>query len=172
MSIRNHMEQFARFHIAYLCDHHQKQRILADIPVIRCQHIIRTLVQHTVQCQSVAVFFFCHVKCHRIRTGIQIHLVQILMHVDVRHDSSAVWIVFQIIQYTVDLIHHALFILVLYSQLIPVGLSYGSVFICPAIPNMAVQIVNIIRFFLPDPQDLIKSTFQCCSPKCQCRKFF
>ena len=28
----------------------------------------------------------------------------------------------------------------------------GAVFICPAVPDMAVQFIDIIRLLLPDPQ--------------------
>ena len=59
----------------------------------------------------------------------------------------------------------------LHAKLITVGLSDGAVRIRPLIPDMAVQIVNIVGFLLPDPQDFVRRTLQCGSAQCQNRKF-
>ena len=64
--------------------------------------------------------------------------MKILMHIDIRHDPAAVRIVLQIIDHTIDLIHHSLFILMLYLHLIAVGFSDGTVLICPAVPDVTV----------------------------------
>ena len=45
----------------------------------------------------------------------------------------------------------SLFILMLHAQLIAVSLTNGAVLIRPGIPDVAVEIVNIVGFFLPDP---------------------
>ena len=42
-----------------------------------------------------------------------------------------------------------------YAQLIAVGLADAAVLICPGIPDVAVQVVDIVRLLLPDPEDLI-----------------
>ena len=98
--------------------------------------------------------------------------MKILMYINIRHDPAAVRIILQIIEYTVYLIHHSFFVDMLYAHLIAVCLPDRSIFICPAVPDVTVQIVDIIGFFLPDPQKLIRTAFDCCSSKCQCRKFF
>ena len=70
--------------------------------------------------------------------------MKILMYINIRHDPSAVRIVLQIIDHTVYLIEHSFFILMLYAHLISVSFSDRSVFICPAVPDMAVQVLDII----------------------------
>ena len=97
--------------------------------------------------------------------------MKILMHVNICHNTTAIRIILQIINHAVYLVHHAFFILVLYAHLISISLSDRTVFIRPTVPDMTVKIIDIIRFLLPDPQKLIRTAFDCCSSKCQCRKF-
>ena len=172
MCICDHMYKFAHLHIAYLREHMKQHSILAYIPVICRQHILGTLVQDSVQCQLVAALFFCHIERHAVCTRIQIHLMKILMYIDIRHDPAAVRIILQIIEYTVYLIHHSFFVDMLYAHLIAVCLPDRSIFICPAVPDVTVQIVDIIGFFLPDPQKLVRTAFDPGSSECQCREFF
>ena len=80
------------------------------------------------------------------------------MYINIGHDPSAVRIVLKIKKNYVYLIHHSLFILMLHTQLITVGFSDGTVLIGPAVPDMAVKIMDIVGFLLPDPEDLIHGT--------------
>ena len=64
--------------------------------------------------------------------------MQIRMHIDIRHDAPAERIVFQIVDHTVNLIHHAFLILVLHAELVTVCFSDGAVRIRPLIPDRAV----------------------------------
>ena len=80
------------------------------------------------------------------------------MHINIGHNSSAERIIFQIIDHSVYLIHHSFFILMFHTQLIAVGFSDGAVLICPAVPDMAVKVMDIVGFLLPDPEDLIHGT--------------
>ena len=91
-----------------------------------------------------------------VGTRIKRHLTKILMDVNICHDPAAERIVFQVIDHTIHLIHHAFLILMLHTQLIAVGLADGTVFIRPLIPDVAVKIVNIVGLLLPDPQHLIR----------------
>ena len=84
--------------------------------------------------------------------------MKILMYINIGHDPSAVRIVLKIKKNPVHLIHHSLFILMFHTQLIAVGFSDGAVLICPAVPDMAVKIMDIVGFLLPDPQNLIHGT--------------
>ncbi len=118
------------------------------------------MIQHGIQCQPVVSFLLRHIESHAVGAGIQIHLMQILMHIDIRHDAAAEGIVFQVIDHPIDLIHHPLFILMFHPHLIPVGLTDGAVFIRPFVPDMAVQIMHIVRLLLPDPQHLIRSALK------------
>ena len=166
------MYELSDFHITYLRQHMDQYGILTYIPVICRKDIIRSLIQDCIQCQFIMSRFLGYIKCHTVCTRIEIHLMQIFMHINIRHDSSAVWIILKVIDYTVHLIKHAFFILVLYAHLISISLSDRTVFIRPTVPDMTVKIIDIIRFLLPDPQKLIRTAFDCCSSKCQCRKFF
>ena len=89
-------------------------------------------------------WFLCYIKCHTIRTWIKIHLMKILVDINICHDPSTVWVVFQIIDHTIYLIHHSFFVLVLYTHLISISLSDRTIFICPFIPDMTLQIIYII----------------------------
>ena len=172
MAVSNHMKQFSCLHITYLCDHHKQNCILADIPVICCKNILRTLIEDCIQCQFLISRCLSYIKCHRVCTWIQVHLVKILMHINICHNSTAEWIVFQIIDNSVYLIHHAFFILMFHSKLISVCFTDRTIFICPAIPDMAVKIMDVIGFLLPDPENLIHSTLQRSTSKRHGRKFF
>ena len=79
-----------------------------------------------------------HIKGHAVCTRIQIHLMQILMHINIGQDPAAERIIFQIINHPVHLIHHSLTILMFLCQLIAVRFSDGTVFICPFIPDGTV----------------------------------
>ena len=70
--------------------------------------------------------------------------MQILMYINVSHDTSAEWVVFQIIDHPVHLIHHAFFILMPDAHLIAVCFPDRSILISPLIPHMAVKIMDIV----------------------------
>ena len=87
--------------------------------------------------------------------------MQILMHINVGHDAAGKRIVFQIVDYPVHLVHHAFLILVLDSELIAVCLADGAVLIRPFIPDVAVQVMNVVGLLLPYPEDFIRGTLEC-----------
>ena len=97
--------------------------------------------------------------------------MKILMHINIRHDTAAVRIVLQIIDHSVHLIHHALFVLMLYTHLITISLADGTVLIRPFIPDRTVQIMDIVGFALPDPQHLIRGALDGRLAEGQRRKF-
>ncbi len=148
-----------------------QHRILTYIPVIRGQDVLGTLVQNPVQYQPVRPPLFRHIECHAIGTGVQVHLMQVLMDIQIRHDPAAVRIVLEVIDYPVSLVEHPFFIHMLYPHLITVGFSDRTRLIRPAIPDMALKLMNIIRFLLPDPQHLIRTALNRSPPKRQRRKF-
>ena len=92
------------------------------------------------------------------------------MHIQTGENPAAVWIVLQVVKHPVHLVHHPFLIRMFHTQLIAVCLSNGTRLICPAVPDMAVQFMDIIGLLLPDPQKLIKSTANPCSAKGHCRK--
>ena len=158
MTVCHYMKQFPCFHITYLSHHHKQKCILTYIPVIRCKDILRTLIEDCIQSQLIVPRCLCHIKCHGICTWIQIHLMKILMHVNIGHNSAAERIIFQIIDHSVYLIHHSFLILMFHTKLISICLADRTALICPAVPDMAVKIMNIVGFLLPDPKYLIHST--------------
>ena len=115
MAVCDHMNKLSGFHIAGLCDHHEKKRILAHIPVVCSQDILRSLVQHRIKDQLVFSGFLGYIESHGIGTWVKIHLVEILMYINIGHDPSAVRIVLKIKKNSVYLIHHSLFILMLHT---------------------------------------------------------
>ena len=81
--------------------------------------------------------------------------MQVLMYINIRHNPAAVGIILQIVNHPVHLVHHPLTVLMLYAHLIPVSLPNRTFLVSPAVPNMAVQLINIIRLLLPDPKQLV-----------------
>ena len=97
--------------------------------------------------------------------------MQILMYIHIGHNTTAVWIILQIIDYTVNLIHHTFLVLMLHTKLISVRFANRTILICPAVPDMRMQIMDIVRLLLPDPEHLIRTALNRSSSKCQRRKF-
>ena len=52
---------------------------------------------------------------------------------------------FQIIDHTIYLIHHSFFVLVFDPHLVSISFSYGTIFICPAVPDMTVKVYGEVR---------------------------
>ena len=77
------------------------------------------------------------------------------MVIEVGHDPPGGRVVLQVIEHPVHLVEHPLGVLVLHPQLIAVGLADGAVFIGPGVPDMAVQVVDVVGLLLPDPQQLV-----------------
>ena len=55
----------------------------------------------------------------------------------------------------VHLVKVTLFVMVLDSQLVAVGLADGAVLPCPFVPDMAAQVADAVGLLLPDPQQLV-----------------
>ncbi len=87
MGICNDMHQLARLHTAHLRQHVYKYRILRHIPVVSGEYVIGALVQHRIQRKPFLPFFLGYIEGHAISAGIQVHLAQILMHIEVRHNT-------------------------------------------------------------------------------------
>ena len=48
-----------------------------------------------------------------------------------------------------------------YAKLITVGFANRSGFIRPRIPNVAMEVMDVIRFLLPNPKQFIQAAFEC-----------
>ena len=139
--------------------------VLHHVPVVGGQHILAALVEDGVQ--GIAG----DVEGHGIGAGIQGHLVEILEVIEIGEDAAAGGVVLQVVQHTIHLIHLALRVLVLHAQLIAVGLANGAVFVGPAVPDVAPQIVDVVGLLLPDPQQLVDAGFEVRPPQGQNGEF-
>ena len=97
--------------------------------------------------------------------------MEILKIVEIGEDAAAGGIVLQVVQHTIHLIHLTLRVLVLHAQLIAVGLADGSVFIGPAVPDVAPQVVDIVGLLLPNPEKLVDAGLEVCPPQGQDGEF-
>ena len=64
--------------------------------------------------------------------------------VDICHDSAAERVVLKVVDNSVNLVEHTFLVLVLNAELIAVSLADRAVLVSPGIPNVGVQIVNIV----------------------------
>ena len=85
--------------------------------------------------------------------------MQILKIINICHYPSAVGVVFKVEQHPVHLVEFPFGVAMLYAQLIAVCLADRAVFVRPAVPDVSVQVADIIGFFLPYPQKLLDRRF-------------
>ena len=128
-----------------------QKAVLHHVPVGGGEHVLAALVQNGVQ--PVAA----DIEGHGVGTGVEAHLAQVVVVVEVGHNAAAGRVVLQLPDYPIHLIHIALRVVVLHPQLIAVGLADSALVVSPGIPYVAAQLVNVVGFLLPDPQQLIQS---------------
>ena len=61
----------------------------------------------------------------------------------------------QVVDHPVHLVELPLGVLVLHPQLVAVGLADGAALVGPLVPDMAVELVDVVGLLLPDPQQLV-----------------
>ena len=132
-----------------LREHTKQSCVLNDVPVVCGQHILRTLIEDAVEVLARDV------EGHRVSAGVEIHLVQIGVGVDVGHNAAGCGVVLEIVENAVDLVELALAVLVLDTELIAVRLTDRAVLACPGIPDVGIKLGDLIRLLLPDPEDLV-----------------
>ena len=154
MRVGDHMQECADLKTAHLREHMQEDRVLADVPVVRDQHILRALVENHVQ------LVLRDVQRDAVGAGIEPHLVQVVMVIDIGHDAAGFGMVLEVEQHTIHLIELALGIDMLDAQLIAVRLADGAVLIRPAVPDMALELMDIVALLLPDPQQLVDTALE------------
>ena len=69
----------------------------------------------------------------------------------------------EVIEHAVDLVEHALLVLVLDAKLIAVGLADAACFIRPGVPDVGREVVDVVGLFLPDPEELVHRAFEVCA---------
>ena len=97
--------------------------------------------------------------------------MQVFKIVDVRQNPAGGGVVLQIVDHPVNLVEHAFLVLVPDAQLVAVGLADGAVLSHPFVPDMAAQVCDAVRLFLPDPQQLVHGAFPVGAPQGHDGKF-
>ena len=162
--VRYDVHQLSGLQARHLRQHHQQHGILHHVPVVGRKDVLRPLVEYAVQ--SIAL----DIEGHRVRARLKSHLREILEVVEVGHDAAAVLVILETPQHVVHLVHLALLELVLLGHLVAVCFSYGTLFICPLVPDMALQICQPVGLFLPDPEHLVGRQLDRCRPQRERRK--
>ena len=150
MGIGDDVDQLAGLQAGGPGHHVDQDGVLDHVPVVGRQHILGPLVQNGVQGAAGDV------EGHGIGAGIQGHLVEVLEVIDVGEDAAGGGVV----QHPVHLVKRPLRVLVLHPQLIAVGLADGAVFVGPAVPDVAPQVMDVVGLLLPDPQKLVDAGFE------------
>ena len=83
------------------------------------------------------------------------HFVKIFEVVKIGENAAGSGVVLEIVEHAVDLVEQAFFVLVLYAELIAVGLADGAGFVGPGVPDVGGKVVDVVGLFLPDPEKLI-----------------
>ena len=154
MGIGDDVDQLAGLQAGGPGHHVDQDGVLDHVPVVGRQHILGPLVQNGVEGAAGDV------EGHGIGAGIQGHLVEVLEVIDIGEDAAGGGVVAQVVQHPVHLVKRPLRVLVLHPQLIAVGLADGAVFVGPAVPDVAPQVVDVVGLLLPDPQKLVDAGFE------------
>jgi len=149
------VQQLAGNHIDGLRNHHEQNGVLAHVPVVRGQNVLAALVENHVERRFVILRALRHVICHAVGARIQVHLGQVAEHIGVRHDATAIRRMLKVVQHAVHLVKVALGIMALLANLVSVSLTDGAGLVSPLVPNMAVEVMDVIGLLLIDPQDLV-----------------
>ena len=123
---------------------------MADVPAVRREHILRALVENGVELLARDV------EGHAVCAGVEVHLAQISVDIYISQNAAAERVVLEVIENSVNLIKLALGVVVLDSELIAVCLSYAAAFVRPRVPDVAVEVVDVVRFLLPYPKQLVR----------------
>ena len=91
------------------------------------------------------------VEGHRIRARIEVHLVQVLKVIQIGEDAAGSGVVLQIVEHPVDLIELPFLVDRLLGELIAVRFADRARFIRPAVPDMRVEVADVVALLLPDP---------------------
>ena len=144
------MNKLARLKSRDLRYHVNERRILTDVPAVCREHILRALVEYRVE------FLARDIESHAVGAGIEIHFTQVCVDVYVCQYAAAERVVLEVIENSVNLVEVALGIVVLDSELIAVCLADAAVLVSPSVPDVPLEVVDVVRFFLPYPEQLVR----------------
>ena len=97
--------------------------------------------------------------------------MQIIEIVDVRENPPGMGIVLQIEKDAIDLIEFAFWVNGLFRELISVGFANLTGFVGPGVPNVGTKIMDVVRFFLPNPKQFVQTIFEIGFPNRQNGQF-
>ena len=106
-----------------------------------------------------------------VRAGVEVHLGKVGEGIHVRHDAPRVRRVREVVEHAVHLVEVALGIVRLLRDLIAIRLADGTGLVGPLIPDMRVEIVDVVRFTLIDPENLIHRALERRAPQREGREF-
>ena len=86
--------------------------------------------------------------------------------------AAAERVVLEVIENSVNLVEITLGIVVLDSELIAVCLADAAVFIGPSVPDVPLEVVDIVRFLLPYPEQLVRCALDEGLSQRHCRELF
>ena len=132
VGISDDVDELAGLKAAYLGEHVDEKRILEDVPVIRGEHVVRTLIEDAIE----AITF--DVEGHAISAGIEVHLMQIFKVIDIRHDATGIRVMLQIVKDAVDLVEFPFGVDGLFAKLIAIGFANGAGLIGPRVPDVGL----------------------------------
>ena len=161
-----HVHKFANFQTAHLSEHVKKDRILHHVPVVCGESVLTALIENAVELVAR------NVEGHGIGARVEMHLVQVLKVVDIGENTAGTRIVFQVEKHSVHLVEFAFGVYALDAELIAVRFADRTGFVSPTVPDMGVEIVNVVALFLPYPQYFVNSRFECGAAKCDYGEFF
>lgn len=151
VGVSDDVDKLTDLESAYLSEHDKEKAVLKDVPVVRGKHIVASLVEDAVK--GVAG----DVEGHRVGAWVKMHLMEILKVIEVRHDAAGMRVVLKVIEDSIDLIEFAFWVNRFLGELIAIGFSDGASLIRPTIPNMGMEVMDVVALLLPDPKKLIKA---------------
>ena len=170
VSVGNHVNKLASFHAANLCNHHQQDCVLANIPVVSGKNVLATLNKQQVKRWFVLTWLLSNVidcvECARV----EVHLGEVGKGVQIGHNTTAERILFEILEYAIHLVIIAVSIVRNLSNLITVSFANGARLISPRIPDVRVEVVNVVGLLLVNPQNLVHGALESGTAKRQRRK--
>jgi hypothetical protein len=82
------------------------------------------------------------------------------------------WVVLKVIENSINLVEFTFWVNRFLGELIAIGFSDGASLIRPAIPDMGMEVVDVVALLLPDPKKLIEAGLEISSADSEYRKLF
>lgn len=157
VGIGDHVDHESRLQAGAMRHHDDQHGVLADVPVIGDHDVVGALVDDGVQVEILRLVVVSDVEGHTVHTRTQVHRVQVFMTVHVGQDGPAHGTVRQVMENSLHLVAPGVAVAGLLADLVTVGLTDAAALIRPGVPDVGIQVVDVIGALLVDPEDLIQS---------------